>query len=71
MVLVCQCGSHALEFTYQHYPEDEDGFATGIATEEYECAHCGKTGTFRFGEKNGRHIEEMSGCLTTKREPYL
>ncbi len=64
MTLICECGSHDLEFEYQSYPED-DGRATGIATERYKCALCGRTGTYRFGERNGRQVNEMSGCLTT------
>ena len=60
MTLVCECGSRALEFEFQDYPDN------GLATEKYKCAMCGRTGTYRFGEQNGRHVDEMTGCLTTE-----
>ena len=60
MTLQCQCGSFALEFEHQHYPDNG-----GVATERYRCEMCGNVGTYRFGERNGRRVDEMSGCLTT------
>ena len=58
MTLQCQCGSPALEFEDQHYPDD------GLALERYKCADCGRMGSFEFGNQNGRHVERMSGCVT-------
>jgi transposase-like protein len=58
MVLACECGSVALSFEDQHYPEN------GLALERYKCDMCGRTGTFEFGEQNGKHVERMSGCVT-------
>jgi len=59
MTLICKCGSHALEFVEQNYSDD------GLAYERYECGVCGRKGSYRFGERNGRHVDEKSGCLTT------
>jgi len=58
MTLVCKCGSPALEFIEQDYPDD------GLAFERYECADCGRKGSYRFGLQNGRHVDRMTGCLT-------
>jgi len=58
-MLVCKCGG-SLEITSQTYPEDEDGNNIGMALEVYECASCGRTGSFKFGQ--GQEI--MSGCVT-------
>jgi len=65
MTLICECGSHAIEIVEQNYPTDDQGNPDGLAFEKYECAHCGRTGGFRFGERNGQHIERTSGCVTT------
>ncbi len=59
MTLACTCGSVALEFEEQHYPDNG-----GLAYERYRCEACGQTGEYEFGTKNGRHVEEMRGCLT-------
>jgi len=60
MVLQCKCGG-MLEITEQSYPEN------GLAFEQYECVSCGRTGTFKFGEQNGTHVERMGGCVTSDR----
>lgn len=65
MVLTCTCGCRDIEIKNASYPEDANGNPAGIAVETYECAMCGRTGTFRFGDDNGRHVEETSGCVTT------
>lgn len=58
MTLACKCGSINLEYVEQDYPDD------GLAHERYECADCGRTGSYRFGEQNGHRVERMSGCIT-------
>lgn len=65
MVLRCTCGG-SVEVQSATYPEDARGKPTGVAIENYECQSCGATGTYRFGERDGQHVEEMSGCLTTE-----
>lgn len=62
MTLICKCGSPALEFVEQQYPDD------GLAYERYECADCGRKGSYEFGERNGHSVDRMSGCLTTSGE---
>lgn len=69
MVLRCECGG-VLKFEDQHYPENEEGQAVGIAYEKYRCVNCNKTGTYEFGEQNGRRIERMSGCVTSSYEGF-
>jgi transposase-like protein len=59
MTLACKCGSLELEFVEQEYPDE------GLAYERYECASCGRKGSYRFGTRNGRTVDEKSGCLTT------
>jgi len=61
MVLQCKCGG-VLEITDQSYPDN------GLAFEQYECVSCNRTGTFRFGEQNGNHVERMNGCVTSNWE---
>ena len=51
--LRCECGG-AVELTSGSYDDD-----SGRAFETYECASCGRKGTFTFG--NGR--SSKSGCL--------
>lgn len=69
MVLQCKCGG-ALEIEDQNYQYDEDGFAVGMAFEKYRCASCDRTGTYEFGEQNGREIERKTGCVTFNPEAY-
>jgi hypothetical protein len=52
MTLRCECGG-AVELTGQSYGED-------VAFESYECASCGRTGSYTFGADG----ERMTGCLT-------
>jgi len=58
MTLQCECGSVALEFEEQSYPDN------GLAYEKYRCEACGRTGEYEFGEQNGQHVDRMRGCLT-------
>lgn len=62
-MLVCECGSHAIEITSATEQTDENGNVTTF-TENYECPHCGGNGTYRaLGDGRDR----CTGCLTTKK----
>lgn len=65
MVLRCsECGG-AVELQAASYPTDTSGHSKGVAFETYECVECGATGTYRFGDRDGQHVDETSGCLTS------
>lgn len=50
-MIQCECGG-ALKLQSQSYGED-------TAFESYECASCGETGTYTFGDCQDR----VSGCV--------
>lgn len=56
-MLVCECGSEALEITRQSY-NGEDAF------EKYKCEVCGRTGT--LSHDGTRQETTLSGCLERK-----
>jgi hypothetical protein len=62
VILVCECGSPAIEKVAATYPTDADGRPVGTAFERYECQDCGRTGSFAFGDGD----ERASGCVTTR-----
>ena len=62
MTLMCECGSLALSFEEQAYPEDAPAY------ERYRCESCGRTGSYSFGSEGGEKFEQMTGCLTTEYE---